>query len=167
MIRRFFRLLSAIFVGLILSVWIIQNNTEIEHAIAKKIIYELEHTWNVKINIKSLRVNFFTCSLYLNNGDGEYLEKKDCIWNFDRCKIYIHPLALLLKKKVNLDFTFYNANATSRLTDGIPDIATHIASIFSGEGCGFHMSVKSVCVNNFNLNSLPSENSLLLKFCSI
>ena len=36
MIKQFFRLLSAIFVGLILSIWIIQNNTEVELQLQKK-----------------------------------------------------------------------------------------------------------------------------------
>ncbi|MFA6535253.1 MAG: translocation/assembly module TamB domain-containing protein [Candidatus Babeliales bacterium] len=154
MIKQFFRLLSAIFVGLILSVWIIQNNSEVELAITKKIINTLEKEWHVKIDTKSSRVNLFTCSLYLNNGHVKYLKKDNCHWSFDQCKVHIQPLAFLRKRKINLELKFDNIGITSGLTDGTPDIFSHVASIFSGQSNDFNIAIKSFCINNLDLNIL-------------
>ncbi len=154
MIKQFFRLLSAIFVGLILSIWIIQNNTEVETAIAKKIIAILEKEWSVKIDTKSSRVNLFTCSLYLNNGHVKYLKKDNCHWAFDQCKIHVQPLAFFRKKKVNLDLKFDNVIINSGLTGSTPDITEHISKMFSGESYDLNIAVKSVCINNLDLTIL-------------
>ncbi len=154
MIKQFFRLLSAIFVGLVLSVWILQNNSEVELAITKKIIATLEKEWHVKIDTKSSRVNLFTCSLYLNKGHVKYLKKDNCHWGFDQCKVHAQPLAFLRKKKINLDLEFDNIDVTSGLTGGTPDIFSHIAAIFSGQSDDFNIAIKSVCLNNLDLNIL-------------
>lgn len=171
MIKQFFRFLSAIFVGVILSIWIIQNNSEVELAITKKIIAELEREWNVKIDIKSSRVNLFTCSLYLDNGHIKNLKKDNCHWEFDQCKVHIQPLAFLRKKRINLELRFDNIRVASGLTGGTPDIVSHITGIFSGGSSGLDIVIKSVCINNLDLkiSNLPHtyralvEGSFLIK----
>lgn len=159
MIKKIFQLLGAIFIGLILSIWIIQNNTKIELTIANKIVSELEKSWNVKIDATSSRINLFNFSLYLYDCKIKYLKKDDCYWKFDQCKIHLQPIDFIIKKKINLQFTFDNIYAHSRVTENTPDIITHISSIFSGNESTVPVSLKSIHINNISLDILSNTHS--------
>jgi hypothetical protein len=159
MVKQFLQLLGAIFVGLILSLWIIQSNTKIEQAVANKIIAELEKNWDVKINTTSQHINIFNFSLYLHNGKVKYSKKEDCYWEFDQCKIHLQPLDFLLNKKINLQITFDNVNTHSRINKATPDIVTHIAEIFSYGASAIPISAKYIRINNLTFNTLNDSHS--------
>ncbi len=163
MVKQFSQLICAIFIGFVLSIWIIQNNTKIEQIITNKVITELEKNWDVKINTTSQRINIFNFSLYLYNGRIKYLKKEDCYWEFYQCKIHIQPLDFLFKKKINLQITFDNVGAHSKMSQSIPDIFTHITEIFSYGTSTIPIAAKYICVNNLVFDIINDTHSFQTK----
>src|SRR5271169_6605182 len=130
MIRFIFRLLSALFFGAVLSLWIIQNNIDVQRTVTSKLIAALEKQWNVKITTESSTINFFTCSLYLKQGAIKPLAKKQFAWQFEECKIYISPLPLF-DRRVELYLTFVNTSGHTGYNNNKFDITGHLIDIFT------------------------------------
>lgn len=162
MIKRIFTLLCAIFVGLVASLWIVQNNSQIEVALSQKIISKLENMWGIEIKKESSYINFFTCSLYLKNGCITDPKKQNCHWSFKQCKIHISPLSFIFKKKINLYISFDNIVATSGFNSGNLDIADHLFAMFAEGVSDLNVVLKSIKVNNLDLHVFNNSKKIQL-----
>jgi hypothetical protein len=151
MLRLLHRLLWSLFIGLILTVWIIQNNSHVEHLITHKLITLLEKEWNVSIDAQSARVNFFTCSIFLHNGKVVDKDHPACHWTFEQTKVHVSPIAYFLKKKIHLYVTINNITLNTSLDNGQLDVVHHITKIVTASSPDIPISVRSVRLNNFDL----------------
>ncbi len=151
MLRLLYRLFWSLFFGLIITVWIVQNNSQIEQLITHKLITLLEKEWNVSIATQSARVNFFTCSLFLHNGKVVDNDDRRCHWSFEKAKVHVSPLAYLLKKKVYLYVTINNVTVSMAFANGQLNVIDHIKKIASSRSPDVPISVRLVRLNNFDI----------------
>jgi len=152
MIRFTLRLLSGLLFGVILSLWIIQNNSDVQHAVTNKLITALEKEWNVKIATEGSTINFFTFSLYLKKGAITPTRKRQFGWQFGECKIHISPFALL-DYKIELYLTFANTKGHTGYNNGSFDLAEHLGDIFTTSPSDkFKIVPKTITLYNINID---------------
>lgn len=144
-------MLWSLLLGLILTVWIVQNNSHVEQLIAHKLITLLEKEWHVSINTQLARVNFFTCSLFLHNGKVVDKDHPACRWSFDQAKVHVSPFAYFLKKKFHLYVTINNIALSTSVAKGQLDVVNHITKIASPSSPDIPVSVRLVRLNNFDI----------------
>jgi len=153
MIRFIFRLLSALFFGALISVWIIQNNIDVQRTITSKLIAALEKEWNIKITTEGSTVNFFTSSLYLKKLVIKPKTQKQFAWGCDECKIHI-SLFQLLRHRIELYLTFVNTSGHTGYNNGEFDITGHLIDIFTTHPTDlFKIVLKTITMYNINVDA--------------
>lgn len=157
------RFIFILVTGTLLSLWVIQNNSTVKHTFGTKLISFLEDEWDSKITVDSVKINFFTCSIFLKNGTVTSAVGKDYMWKFDQCKVYISPIALLLKKKIALSLSFNNLAGKTSYQSGRSDLTDHIQDIFTPKTPNLKVSVKSFSVHNAGLSlHVPTQNNMII-----
>ncbi len=157
MLRFLYRLLWSLFIGLILTVWIVQNNSHVEQLITHKLITLLEKEWNVTIKAQSSRINLFTCSFFLNNGKIVDKDRPKCNWTFEQAKVHVSPIAYFLKKKIHLYVTINNIAVATAITNGQLDVVDHVRKIVSPSSPDIPVSVRLVQLNNFDITVIHQK----------
>lgn len=159
MLRILFRLLCALLVGIFISLWIVQNNPVVEQLITKKLVTLLEKEWNIKIDVHSCRINFFTCSVFLKKGHVRYLKKKNCHWTFGQCKIHISPWQFIFDKKVALFITINNIKVNTGIEDGEVDVIPHIKKILETKAREIKVVPELVQLNNIDVTLTHNDHT--------
>lgn len=156
MLRLLYRLTLSLFFGLILALWIVQNNSHIEQIVSEKLISMLEKEWDVSIQTKRARINFFTCSLFLYNGkvtDKQHKgnDKTPCRWSFEKAQIHISPFAYLFNKLIHVYITINTITITTSIVDGQLTMVDHIKKMIPSSASRIPVAIQSIRLNNFDL----------------
>jgi hypothetical protein len=145
--------MTAFIASTVLALWIIQNNTALQDSVGKQIIQFIESNWQARITCSKPRINFFTCSLYLEQGTITPTDDKKFSWSFDACSVYISPFALLTKQEAHLYITLNNIKASTRATAvDEADLIEHIKTIFKPSDIDIAIEPKAVTINNIDLS---------------
>jgi len=151
MLRPVARIISAIAVGLVLSIWIIQNSPVLQETVGNHIIQFVQKDWCARVNASKPRINFFTCSVYLENGTVTPLDETQCQWQFKECLVYVSPFALLTKREAQLHITLNQVTATTRATTQHLDIINHIKRIIKpSPNLEVRVAMRSLTINNID-----------------
>ncbi len=145
------RVVSALIIGLIFSLWIIQNTPSVKNMVGSKIISFLEQKWGAHIQADSIKINFFTLSLYFKHGKVTSAQNKDYAWQFEQCKVHASITRLLFTKKVALYLTFNNIKAVTSYKLRQSDLIDHIKNIFATVPPTLKIKVKGITINNIDL----------------
>ncbi|MBS1988248.1 translocation/assembly module TamB domain-containing protein [Candidatus Dependentiae bacterium] len=151
MIKTLFRFAGACLCGLILSLWILQNNHRIQQLISEKIISSLQESWKVRVDTKNLQFNFFTSSAYCVGGFFTPTDDKKFSWHFDECKIKVSPFDLIFKKRLCLEITFNQISAKTQVSEQQIDIIQHIFTMFEIDDDDLKIRVSSIKINNLDV----------------
>lgn len=161
MIRFLGRIFTAFCCGLVLSLWIIQNNPHVQKQLTIKLVTLLEDMWDVNIKAKQVRANFFTCSIYFDHATIKpRRSNKQFSWGMSDGKVYISPFKYLLKKKIALYITLNNARGASGHNGTSYDLVDHISDIINGPISTLNVSIKTVTINNIQLDLTHKSNKL-------
>lgn len=158
MIKTLFRFAGACLCGLILSLWILQNNHNIQELISEKIISSLQESWKVRINTKKLQLNLFTFSVYCTDGTFVPTDDKDFSWGFDECKIKVSPFDIIFKKRLSLAITFNQISAKTQISAQRVDIIQHIFTMFEIDDDDLKIRVSSIKINNLDVECAWNKN---------
>jgi len=151
MLKFIARIIASFAVGLILSLWIVQNTPSVQKLVGKHIIKFLETEWRTSIDTKSLKINFFTGSLLFNDGTVLPSDDRKFAWHFDQCKVDVSLLQLLMTKRLDLHLTFNNIKASTQHENGHNDLTTHIQDIFAPKAPKLNIAPQTITINNFDL----------------
>ena len=155
MMRLLKRALLASAVGLVLSVWIIQNTPSVQERVSTTMIQAIEKAWNARISVASYKINFFTFSIYFTKGVVRPTDAKKYAWRFEQCKVHISPWQLLWNRCIALDLTFNHVRAQTRQVGNKIDLIEHVGDIFATRaGAGFSVSPQSITINNFHVDAI-------------
>ena len=122
--------------------------------VSTKLIHFIEHEWNTHLDIDSVKINFFTFSVFLKNGRVRPSNNKNYAWQCDQCHIYVSPINLFFKKKISLYLTFNNLKTHTGYHDGTADLVEHITDIFTPKSKNTKIAAKSLTINNIELTVL-------------
>lgn len=153
MLKLFARIVTALTIGLILSLWVIQNSSSVKKMVTTKLIHFIEQEWNTHLDIDSVKINFFTFSVFLQNGKVRPSDKKNYAWQCDQCHIYVSPINLLLKKKISLYLTFNNLKAATGYDNGSVGLIDHISDIFTPKSPDANIAARALTINNIELTA--------------
>lgn len=145
-------MLTALALGLVLSLWILQNTPSFKTAVSKHLLTFLEHEWKTRIAVETVKLNFFTFSIYFGNGSLTSGDHKNYVWGFEQAKIHVSPLKLLFDKEICLDLSFNNLKGQSAFSNNRIDIVDHIFDIFTQRSPDLKISVSSLMLNNIDLD---------------
>lgn len=151
MFKLFTRIFFALVCGLVLSLWVLQNTPSVKEFVSTKIIQFLEKDWAAHIDTESVKVNFFTFSLWFKNGKITPADEKKYAWQFEQCRVQLSMLDFIFKRKLSLNLIFNNIKASAIYTDKKPDLLTHIQGIFTPKDLDFKIKLTSVTFNNIDL----------------
>jgi len=146
------RLLFACTVGIILSLWIIQNNESVKKKVSTSVISFLEQEWKTRITIDGTKINFFTLSLLFKNGQIQSTQKKDFAWRFDQCRVHISLLDLLFKQAISLHLTFNDIRANTSYHNKDSDLLGHIGDIFKIRTGTYNIALRGLTINSIDLS---------------
>lgn len=150
-------MLAAFTVGLVVCLWMLQNNPAIKQSISRHLLTFLENEWNTRISVANTKINFFTCSLYLETGALESKDHRNYRWGFEQCKIYISPWQLLWNKKVCLDLAFNNLKGHSAFSLQHIDVVDHLFDIFTPKSPDLDIEVSSLALHNIDLELVRQD----------
>ncbi|KKQ49800.1 MAG: hypothetical protein US69_C0002G0075 [candidate division TM6 bacterium GW2011_GWF2_38_10] len=149
-----YRLFLALLVGFFVALWIVQNNPLVEQKISSSVLSALNKAWGASIHVKRVRLNLFTCTLFLEQGIIVDNDKQTTQWSFDRARIYISPFAYWYKKKAHLYITIDNVTASTGVcSDGI-DVVGHVKKIIRPPIEKQPISLRSIMLRNFDVTAL-------------
>lgn len=155
MLKLFARTAAALALGLVFSLWIIQNSTTIKSLVNTKLIDFIQNEWNAHVDIDGIKINFFTFSCFIKNPkvkpNQANADTKKYAWQCDQCCVYVSPYNLLFKKKISLYLTFNNLKAQTAYQNGTADIVDHITDIFTPKSLESKISAKALTINNIEL----------------
>jgi|GEM_PF-3484325 len=163
MLRPIGRLIAALVIGLIISVWIIQRNDQVQRALTSKLLGMLEKEWSSKITAEYSKINFFTSSIYIKNGLVTSLKHKNCYWKAREAKIYISPLALMFGSKVRLSLTLLGIDAKSGLENDKLEIQEHLENVFKVKNSGLDIKIQAVHIGDINFNVVSPYRSVKMR----
>jgi hypothetical protein len=152
--------MSALAIGLILSLWIAQNTPSVKELIAKKVIEIVQKEWNIHASVDSTKINLFTLSILLKNGTILPADDRHFGWKFDACNIHVSPINLILKKKVSLYLTFNNVKVYTAYQNKQADFINHLYDMFKQKDPSIKISPKALTINNADIIvNLPEQNN--------
>jgi hypothetical protein len=150
MLRLIIRIITAFAASLILSLWVIQNSAKLQDSIGTTIVQFIEKDWSARITMQKPRINFFTFSIYLAEGTVTPTDSKKYSWHFEECRIYVSPLALLMKKRAELHLTLNKVTASTDAHDTTIDIVEHIKQMLAPSTLEIPITLESLCINNLD-----------------
>lgn len=164
MIKTMFRFAGACICGLILSLWILQNNPGVQRLISEKIITTLEQDWKVHIDAGKFKLNLFTFSLYSSGGVLTSADDKKFAWRFDECKINVSPIDLIFKRKLSLGIIFNHIIAQTDISAQRIDIVQHIQDMFLADDEDLKIRPQFIKINNFDLECKCGNSAIKSSF---
>ena len=96
------KLIGGLILGIIPSIWIIQNNDHIKKIILQPTLTELEKIWNAKITIKISKINLFTGTITFKDLKIESKNKIGCSWLSKSGKIELLGRKTLFSKQIKI-----------------------------------------------------------------
>ncbi|MCB9492886.1 MAG: translocation/assembly module TamB domain-containing protein [Epsilonproteobacteria bacterium] len=155
-----YRIFCILTFGMLLSLWILQNNEHVQQRACQELVKLLEETFNIRIEKEYSRVNFFTCSVLIRKGHITSQEKKDFWWEYDECKVSFSPLVFVLQKKLGLHITLYNVRAQSSYQNGQSDLIDHMHEVLAPAPFFIDIEPHVITVNNFELDLNTAQGRL-------
>lgn len=147
-LRLITRIIAACALGLVLSLWIIQNNSSVQDLVGNYVVQFIETEWKTKVTVEKPRINFFTCSIYLDKGTITPTDAKKYHWSFEQCCLHVSPLKLILKRKAALYLEFNNVKAFTQHTSTTTDIVEHIKDMFKTRSDAIAIAPKAITIHN-------------------
>jgi hypothetical protein len=163
MMRIVMRTLGAFAVGLVLCVFVLQNNNALQERVGRHIVTFLEKEWKASITLDAPTINFFTFSLYLKNFKVAGADHKKYQWHSDECRIHIAPLPLLFKKRAELHITINNITSTTQKNGNTIDALDHLKDIFAQKMPNFDVAPKTITINNLDTKIHDGANVVWLR----
>ncbi|MBX9830588.1 translocation/assembly module TamB [Candidatus Babeliales bacterium] len=153
MIKWLRRAALSLITGLVITLLMVQNSKNINQLFLAKLTEFLQKEWHATIVIDSSSFNFFTSSIVLNQGSITSTKHNGCSWGFEKGKIYISPLELLLHKKICLYLTFYNVSGSTGFTGNSPDILDHLNNIFETKSDDLKVSPRAIALHHLVIDT--------------
>jgi hypothetical protein len=148
MVRLISRLLGAFAIGIILSVWIIQRNDQVQKTLTTKLLNLLEKEWDSKISTEMTNINFFSCSATLYNVSIKPLAHKNCSWRVKEAKIYISPIAYLFDKTIKITLTLREIDAASGISQNSFELKEHIQGLLKSSSPDSNICIHALHIIN-------------------
>ena len=165
MVRLIGRLICAFIIGMILSVWVIQRNEQVQKAVTTKLLCLLEKEWASKTSSEITNINFFTCSASLYNVTITSLAHKNCSWRVKEAKIYVSPMAYLFDHAIKITLTLREVDAVSGVSQNSFELKEHIQNLLKSSKPGSNIGIHALHIIDakFNLKT-PTNHEIKLNF---
>jgi len=150
--------------GIIPSIWIIQNDSNVRKFFFTKIIQILEESWYAKIELEDFDLNLFTSSIYLKKGEVKFLCSSGCSWKYEYCRVQLSKIFSLIKNKMylNLIFDDLEIRLSCKKDDILNTAQKHMTDVFSTSSDELITKLNTVTINNLKVNLSGFDKNLFM-----
>jgi len=169
MVKLVTKLLIGLTLGIIPTIWIIQNDRYVKQLTLQPIIKHLEKKWNAKITINHTHVNLFTGIIYLDHLTITSKGPVGCTWLCNHGKLHIQQQSSFLDKRINLHIELNENTIKTEYKNQTLGLSQLLRSIFLFQSN--QVNAQSFLINDINLSisnnsykpKLSLEGSLQIK----
>lgn len=154
-----FRIFLTLIFGSAICLWILQENSLIQHRVINAAITFMEQEWDAQVSQKESKINIFTRSIYMTGGK-VVSRKRNCSWSFESGRVSVSLWDLLFRKKISLFLIFNNIVGTTGFMNNQPELVDHLMDIFETEPTALKIKPRSITLNNAHLSLLRGKHTI-------